>query len=61
MQRSYCGLIDLKSVEQNLVIKGWVNTRRDHGGVIFLDVRDLEGICQADICLLYTSQSPRDS
>ena len=27
MQRSYCGLIDLKSVEQNLVIKGWVNTR----------------------------------
>ena len=28
MQRSYCGLIDLKSVEETLVIKGWVNTRR---------------------------------
>ena len=54
MQRSYCGLIDLKSVEENLVIKGWVNTRRDHGGVIFIDLRDHTG------CLLYTSPSPRD-
>ena len=43
MQRSYCGLIDLKSVEETLIIKGWVNTRRDHGGVIFIDLRkDLE-------------------
>ena len=46
MQRSYCGLIDLKSVEQNLVIKGWVNTRRDHGGVIFIDLRDHTGLVQ---------------
>ena len=46
MQRSYCGLIDLKSVEETLVIKGWVNTRRDHGGVIFIDLRDHTGLVQ---------------
>ena len=46
MQRSYCGLIDLKSVEETLVIKGWVNTRRDHGGVIFIDLRDQSGFSQ---------------
>ena len=46
MQRSYCGLIDLKSVEETLTIKGWVNTRRDHGGVIFIDLRDHTGLVQ---------------
>ena len=46
MQRSYCGLIDLKSVEETLIIKGWVNTRRDHGGVIFIDLRDHTGLVQ---------------
>ena len=46
MQRSYCGVIDLKSVEETLVIKGWVNTRRDHGGVIFIDLRDHTGLVQ---------------
>ncbi len=46
MQRSYCGLIDLKSVKKTLVIKGWVNTRRDHGGVIFIDLRDHTGLVQ---------------
>ncbi len=46
MQRSYCGLIDLKSVDEKLIIKGWVNTRRDHGGVIFIDLRDHTGLVQ---------------
>ena len=46
MQRSYCGLIDLKSVDEKVIIKGWVNTRRDHGGVIFIDLRDHTGLVQ---------------
>ena len=46
MQKSYCGLIDLKSVEETLTVKGWVNTRRDHGGVIFIDLRDHTGLVQ---------------
>ena len=46
MQRSYCGLIDLKSIEKTHTIKGWVNTRRDHGGVIFIDLRDHTGLVQ---------------
>ena len=44
MQRSYCGLIDVQSVDESLNIKGWVNTRRDHGGVIFIDLRDHTGL-----------------
>ena len=46
MQRSYCGLIDLKSVDEKIIIKGWVNTRRDHGGVVFIDLRDHTGLVQ---------------
>ena len=46
MQRSYCGLIDLKSIGKTHTIKGWVNTRRDHGGVIFIDLRDHTGLVQ---------------
>ena len=46
MHRSYCGLTDLNSVEKTLIIKGWVNTRRDHGGVIFIDLRDHTGLVQ---------------
>ena len=43
MQRSYCGLVDVQSVDESLNVKGWVNTRRDHGGVIFIDLRDHTG------------------
>ena len=46
MQRSYCGHIDIQSVDESLNIKGWVNTRRDHGGVIFIDLRDHTGLVQ---------------
>ena len=46
MQRSYCGLVDVQSVDESLNVKGWVNTRRDHGGVIFIDLRDHTGIVQ---------------
>lgn len=46
MHRTYCGLIDVQSVGETLNIKGWVNTRRDHGGVIFIDLRDHTGLVQ---------------
>ena len=39
---TYCGLIDDKFLDQPVCIYGWVHRRRDHGGVIFLDIRDRE-------------------
>ena len=47
MQRTtYCGLVRSAHLEQQITLCGWVDRRRDHGGVIFLDLRDREGIVQ---------------
>lgn len=47
MQRTtYCGLVRSAHLEQEITLYGWVDRRRDHGGVIFLDLRDREGIVQ---------------
>ena len=46
MRSQYCGELDRSYVDQTVTISGWVHRRRDHGGVIFLDVRDREGIMQ---------------
>ncbi len=47
MQRThYCGVITEAEIDQEVLICGWVHRRRDHGGVIFLDVRDREGLLQ---------------
>lgn len=47
MDRSnYCGNVTEKNIDQTVTIYGWVQRRRDHGGVIFLDVRDREGLLQ---------------
>tara|TARA_Y100000768_G_scaffold388574_1_gene385298 strand:- start:3431 stop:5191 length:1761 start_codon:yes stop_codon:yes gene_type:complete len=46
MQRTYCGNVDSTNVNDKLRLNGWVNTRRDHGGVIFIDLRDHTGILQ---------------
>ena len=47
MQRTtYCGLVTSTHLEQEMTLFGWVDRRRDHGGVIFLDLRDREGIVQ---------------
>ena len=42
----YCGLIDRKYLGQTVTVCGWVHRRRDHGGVIFIDLRDREGLVQ---------------
>lgn len=46
MRTHYCGEITTKNLEEKITICGWVHKRRDHGGVIFLDLRDIKGICQ---------------
>ncbi|MDN6639289.1 MAG: aspartate--tRNA ligase [Tetragenococcus sp.] len=42
----YCGLVANKDLEQTITLQGWVQKRRDLGGVIFIDLRDREGIVQ---------------
>ena len=42
----YCGLIDRRYLGQTVSVCGWVHRRRDHGGVIFIDLRDREGLVQ---------------
>ncbi|MGC1816492.1 MAG: aspartate--tRNA ligase, partial [Casimicrobiaceae bacterium] len=42
----YCGRIDRRYLDQTVTVMGWVHRRRDHGGVIFVDLRDREGLVQ---------------
>ncbi|HEX6004107.1 MAG TPA: aspartate--tRNA ligase [Burkholderiales bacterium] len=46
MRSEYCGLVNLKHLDRTLTLYGWVHRRRDHGGVIFIDLRDREGLVQ---------------
>lgn len=46
MRSHYCGQVDESLVDQEIELSGWVNRRRDHGGVIFVDLRDREGLVQ---------------
>jgi aspartyl-tRNA synthetase len=46
MRTNYCGLIDDQYLDQTVTVQGWAHRRRDHGGVIFIDLRDREGLLQ---------------
>ena len=46
MRTHYCGLVDERLDGETVTVCGWVHRRRDHGGVIFIDLRDHEGLLQ---------------
>ena len=46
MRTNYCGLVTAEYLDQTITLCGWVHRRRDHGGVIFIDLRDREGLVQ---------------
>ncbi len=46
MRSHFCGHVNESLVDQDVTLCGWVDTRRDHGGVIFIDLRDREGVVQ---------------
>ena len=49
VRTNYCGFIDKQYLGQQVTLFGWAHRRRDHGGVIFIDLRDREGLVQVVI------------
>ena len=50
MKRTHnCGELGKKDVNKEVILAGWVHRRRDHGGLIFIDLRDRSGLCQVTI------------
>ena len=46
MRSHFCGELNESNVDEDVILCGWIHRRRDHGGVIFLDLRDREGLAQ---------------
>ena len=59
MRTEYCGLIDKRFLGKTVTLFGWVHRRRDHGGVIFIDLRDREGLVQVVFDPDRTEPAPR--
>ena len=59
MRSHYCGLVTEALLGQTVSLCGWVNRRRDHGGVIFVDIRDREGyvqvVCDPDRAAMFAT------
>lgn len=49
IRTEYCGSVTESYIDQSITVVGWVHRRRDHGGVIFLDMRDRDGLLQVVI------------
>ena len=49
MRSHYCGEVTAQNLDQEITLCGWVHRRRDHGGVIFIDLRDYKGLVQVVI------------
>ncbi|MGB5063279.1 MAG: OB-fold nucleic acid binding domain-containing protein, partial [Candidatus Competibacter sp.] len=49
MRSHYCGQVTETLLDQDVILCGWAHRRRDHGGVIFIDLRDREGLVQVVI------------
>jgi aspartyl-tRNA synthetase len=65
MRTHYCGELNRQHVDQQVSVCGWVNRRRDHGGVIFVDLRDKKGMLQVvfdpdDVAMFAEAESLRN-
>ena len=65
MRSHYCGAVTAADLDQTVTLCGWVHRRRDHGGVIFIDLRDREGlvqvVCDPDRAAMFaTAESVRN-
>ncbi len=65
MRTHYCGELKRSQIDQQVSVCGWVNRRRDHGGVIFVDLRDKKGMLQVvfdpdDVDMFSTAESLRN-
>jgi aspartyl-tRNA synthetase len=58
---TYCGLISEIFVDQEITLAGWVQKRRDHGGLVFIDLRDKTGIMQLVFNAEFNAQAYKDA